>query len=108
MEKKLGKITTAQFGFLPDNNYLFGLILEFNMNGSAVGSSSAYMENISDSAKWYSATQKHKAMTKTMLETARFLLSAKVNTAEELKGKPVEVTIRNGLFKEVRILTEVL
>ncbi len=108
MEKKLGKIIKAQFGFFMDNDYLFGLILEFDMNGSQVGSSSRYMENITNSVKWDLLSERDQAITKVILETAEILKAAKVNTIEELKGCPVEVTMDKGLFREVRILTEVI
>jgi hypothetical protein len=36
------------------------------------------------------------------------LKDAKVNSVDELKGKPVEVTFDGNMLKEWRILTEVL
>jgi hypothetical protein len=43
-----------------------------------------------------------------MRYVSKLLKDAKVNSVDELKGKPVEVTFDGNMLKEWRILTEVL
>lgn len=44
----------------------------------------------------------------TMQKVSKYLKDAKVESIDQLKGIPVEVTLNNKLFKSFRILTEVL
>lgn len=116
---KLGKITVAEFGSIPDYPYLLGLLLEFHLgDGCAIGSGSKYTENVSKSCKWVPDGQdlnshlqresRSFAITAVVDKIADILTDAKANYVSELVGKPVEVTIEDGLFRDFRILTEVL
>lgn len=105
-EKLLGKITKAEFGLNRDRPFLYGLELDFEMNGSGVGTFKTV--NISDSCRWGSANGRMKALEVNALEISKILKDAKVNFISQLKGKPVEVTLEGNIFKSFRILTEVL
>lgn len=107
MENKLlGKITRAEFGLNPDRLFLYGLELDFEMDGSGVCTFKTV--NLSDNCKWESINDRMKALEANALEIEKILKDAKVNFVSQLKGKPVEVTLEGNMFKSFRILTEVL
>jgi len=108
-QKLLGKISSAQFGMIPDHPYLMGLQLTFHFNGSGsgVGDGGRYTENISESCR-FTNTTRAEAITAIVDKTAEILKAAKVHYVSELVNKPVEVTLDGNLFKSFRILTEVL
>jgi hypothetical protein len=108
IEKELGKIISAEFGVIPDYPWQIGLKLNFKFQGGAIGDGGRYTENISEACKWNSEEQKCKAYEKVLKNIADILKKAKVNHISELVGKPVEVTIEGNLFKDFRILEEVL
>lgn len=51
---------------------------------------------------------RHTNLAESLDHVAKILKDAKVNYVSELLGKPVEVTLEDGIFKDFRILTEVL
>ena len=51
---------------------------------------------------------RHSNLAESLDRLAKILKDAKVNYVSELLGKPVEVTLEDGVFKDFRILTEVL
>lgn len=105
-EKRLGKIDSVKFGFVPDYPFLFGLILSFKLgNRSGIGCS--YTVNISDACKW-SPDERSKGIEKTIDKIVEIMKDAQVNYVTQLQDVPVEVTIENNTFKDFRILTEVL
>lgn len=105
--KKLGKITFAEFGTIRDYPFLIGLQLGFSIGGSSVMDGGKYTVNISPECKW-EELNREATITKSIEEVDRILEDAKVNYVSELKNKPVEVTIKDNMFKDFRILTEVL
>ncbi|MEC2491381.1 hypothetical protein P9X15_25895 [Bacillus cereus] len=107
--KFLGKIEKAEFGTWRDRPFLMGLQLEFRFDGnSGVSCGGRHLINIGEHCNWESEDEKHKAYQKVLKETNRILKDAKVNIVSELVGKPIEITIENQMYKEFRILTEVL
>ena len=107
-EKILGKITSAEYGQVPDYPFLFGLQLGFKLaDATYISSGSKYTVNISPECKWRSESREQ-ALVNSMEQVNRILDDAKVNYVSQLVNKPVEVTIENNCFKDFRILTEVL
>lgn len=106
--KILGKIDYAEFGFISDYPFLMGLQLGFCLgDGCSIMDGGKYSENVGKTCKW---TSKERAIGITAMvdKTCDILKDVKVNHVSELINKPVEVTIEDGLFKDFRILTEVL
>ena len=108
VEKMLGKITFAEFGKIPDYPFLIGLQLGFEMGGCSVMDGGTYTVNISKECKWEFPEDRAHAITARVEKINEILTAAKVNNISQLKGKPVEVTLENNIFKDFRILTEVL
>lgn len=106
-EKYLGKIDFAEFGLYPDRPFLYGLMLGFLFPGMGVADGGKYTVNISDECIWGEGVRQFE-ITKKAEHLRDILKDAKCNYVSELKGKPVEVTIVDGTFKDFRILTEVL
>ncbi len=106
-EKLLGKITFAEFGQYPDRPFLFGLQLGFDFKGSGVFDGGRYTVNISNKCRW-ERIEKLEALEEIINHLDGILKDAKVNYVSELIGKPVEVTLERNMFKDFRILTEVV
>ena len=106
-EKLLGKIDFAEYGTYPDRPYLFGLQLGFSFNGGSVMDGGKYIVNISEQCKW-GKMERQEAITKQADFLRDILKDAKCNYVSELRGKPVEVVIKDNMFKSFRILKEVL
>ena len=106
-EKLLGKIDHAEFGVYPDRPFLYGLMLGFSFPAAAIFDGGKYTVNISPNCHW-DESERREAITKQAEHLRDILKDAKCNYVSELKNKPVEVTIQNGIFKSFRILTEVL
>lgn len=100
LEKRLGKIDFVEFGTMRDYPFQLGLQLGFSMSGK-------YTVNISPDCHWEMGTR-HSNLAESLDRLAKILKDAKVNYVSELLGKPVEVTLEDGVFKDFRILTEVL
>lgn len=100
--KELGKITFAEFGTVKDYPFLIGLQLCFKIGSRSVGDGGKYTINkrVKDNREI--------AITKSVEKINQILKDAKVNYVSELVNKPVEVTMENNIFKDFRILTEVL
>lgn len=107
MQKLLGKIESAEFGTIPDHPHLLGLQLEFSGPGWHVGDGGKFSVNVSSSCKW-EKSERDEALTKLVDTVDEILKQAKVHKVSELVKKPVEITIEDGMFKDFRILTEVL
>lgn len=106
--KVLGKIDFAEYGTYKDRPFLIGLQLGFTMQGSGVMDGGMYTVNISRDCRWNSIGEKSQAFIDNMEFVNKILKDAKVNYVSQLFGKPVEITIERNVFKEFRILTEVL
>lgn len=107
IEKRLGKIDFVEFGSMKDYPFQLGLQLGFSMSGSGVMDGGKYTVNMSPDCHWEIGTR-HTNLAESLDRVAKILNDAKVNYISELLGKPVEVTLEDGIFKEFRILTEVL
>ena len=106
VEKHLGKILNAEFGFDKDYLHLYGLYLTFEFDGCGV--CGTMVTNISDGCKWDELDGRKNALENQALNINKVLKDAKVNYVSQLKGKPVEIELDNNMFKSFRILTEVL
>ena len=106
-EKLLGKITYAEFGQYPDRPFLFGLQLGFDFKGSGVCCGGRYTINISDQCRW-ERSEKLDALEEMINHLNGILNDAKVHSVSQLVGKPVEVYFDGNMFKDFRILTEVI
>ena len=107
IEKVLGRITSAEYGTVKDYPFMLGLQLKFQFKGSGVGCGGKYTINISKTCRW-DESDRQEAITKKADELYEILKDAKVNYVSQLVGKPVEVEIEDNMFKDFRILTEVL
>lgn len=107
MEKRLGKITFAEFGTVRDYPFLLGMRLEFSFPGGCIGDGYKYTVNISDKRNWENDSRED-AITSAVEKVYETLKAAKVGHVSELVGEPVEVTVDQNCFKDFRILTEVL
>lgn len=103
LEKRLGKIDFVEFGTMRDYPFQLG----FSMSGSGVMDAGKYTVNISPDCHWEMGTR-HSNLAESLDRLAKILKDAKVNYVSEMLGKPVEVTLEDGIFKDFRILTEVL
>ena len=108
VKKELGRISGAQFGFGGYQDVQIGLSLQFESNGWGCGTFDGYWAGKrSDSAKW-TEEDRVKALGEMMMRLSDILIQAKARDVGELVGKPVEITFDDNVFKEFRILTEVL
>lgn len=108
IEKLLGKISDVKFGFIPDYPFLFGLDLTFKLSdNSGIGTGGKYTVNISKACKW-SEEERNAALIDMINQIIKIMKDAKITDISDLKNKPVEVTIDRNIFKDFRILTEVL
>ena len=107
-KKVLGKIDFAEYGTVKDYPFMIGLQLGFKLgNSGGVGDGGKYTINISKTCRW-DESDRQEAITKKADELYEILKDAKVNYVSQLVGKPVEVEIEDNMFKDFRILTEVL
>jgi hypothetical protein len=107
IEKCLGKIDFAEYGTIKDYPFMIGLQLGFSCNNWGVFDGGKYTVNISDHCDWEKG-ELEATITIRARELCKILKEAKCNYVSELIGKPVQVTVENGVFKDFRILTEVL
>lgn len=108
IEKHLGKITKAEFGQIPDRDFLFGLQLTFAFDGKGCSDGGRYTVNICDECKWDSFLERSEVFENMIDEVNQILTDAKCHYVSELVGKPVEISIEHNMFDSFRILTEVL
>ena len=110
MEKKyLGKIESAEFGKISDYPMYMGLQLKFTFEGNRhVGDGGKFTTNMSKGCIWSSAEERRLAIEERTDAIYKLLDDAKVRTVSQLKNKPVEITVEDNMFKDFRILTEVL
>ena len=112
MNKELGKITQAYFGYGGYQDSMIGLSLTFEGKsgwgcGHFVGDWSTNAITWSKSCKWTEA-DRDKNFAKTVREIDTILDKAKVDCVEKLVGIPVEATFEGNTLKDWRILEEVL
>lgn len=107
MTKYLGKIDSVHFGFNRDRPFLFGLELTFKFDGNSYVTSVKDTVNISEECKW-DTLERRKGITECIDRIAKIMRDANVNDVKDLKNTPVEITLDGNLFKDYRILTEVI
>lgn len=100
IKKYLGKIDNAQFGFVPDMPFLFGLQLAFTFDSCCrIGTGGKYVCNIGINKDNTEKVCKY---------VCDILKQANCHHVSELIGKPVEIELDEDKFSNFRILTEVL
>lgn len=109
MEKKLGKIESAYYGFCGYQEAMIGLRISIGGDGWGVGADKpgAWAMEPTSNSKWNKQDQ-IEGLGKNALEISKLLKDAKVMTVEGLRGKPVECFFEGNTLREWRILTEVL
>lgn len=111
MEKRLGKITSVKFGLGGYQGAMLGLHVSLGNDDWGVNDSTANWDaeqiSCSKHSKW-TESDRDGWYSEIMRYVSKLLKEAKVNSVDELKGKPVEVTFDGNMLKEWRILTEVL
>ena len=108
-EKVLGKIATVEFGVCSDRPFLVGIQFTFSLNGGCggIGDGGKYLINMSKECRW-TEIERSLAIENSIDRINQWLLDAKVHYISKLKNIPVEVTIKDNMFSDFRILTEVL
>jgi hypothetical protein len=107
-ETYLGKIESIYFGYGGYQDAEIGLSITFSGNWGGVSWwKGNWSIERSERCKWTDEDRD-----KSFAELVHFIndtmKKAKVTRLEQLKGKPVEVTIERGTLKDWRILEEVL
>ena len=101
-EKYLGKIDSVRFGLGGYQDATIGLHLSFIFNGSGISTSiSAWDKNMIKHNEYYKWTEEDRSCqyAEIMRKVSDLLNEAKVNDISKLKGIPVEVEIKDRLFK---------
>lgn len=111
MEKRLGKIESVKFGIGGYQDAMIGLHVTLSGSGWGVGDSRCTWD--AESVKWsehckWTESDRDTDYAKLIRYLSKLLKEAKVNTVEQLKDIPVEVTFDGNTLKEWRILTEVI
>ena len=111
MEKRLGKIQNVYFGIGGYQDCQIGI--HFTLGGTSWGVTDSKSVWDPERIKCTENTQwTEEDRTKSINDIVRYVSSllkdAKVDTVEELVGKPIECSFDGNMLKEWRILTEVL
>ena len=111
MEKRLGKITSVNFGLGGYQDAMLGLTIGLGNGSWGVsdfkGTWDAETIERDEYTKW-TEEDRTKGYDETMRYLSKLFKDAKVSCVYKLKNIPVEVTFDGNLLKEWRILTEVL
>ncbi len=111
MEKKLGKIQSVSFGLGGYQGCMIGIHVSLEFEGSGVCDSRCAWDankiKCDDHCKW---TEDHRSRqySEIMRYVSDLLEDAKVDSVDQLKGKPVEVIFEGNSLKSWRLLTEVI
>ena len=110
MEKRLGKISSATFGYGGYQDAQFGLSIGIEAPGWGVGDfKGAWSTDIKvDKHTQWTEEDRSKHFADTMRFLNDLLRKAKVRDVSKLRGIPVEVEFDGTLLKSWRILEEVL
>lgn len=90
------------------DRFLFGLHFTFDTPSYCIGDGCKYTVNISKQCKWNDPDDRYEAIVDNVEKINKILDDARCNYVSELKNKPVEIIVEENLFKDFRILTEVL
>lgn len=110
IEKKLGRISRAQFGYGGYDDAMFGASFTFDMKGTGVGDFWGWWPltmKRSEHAKWLESDRDY-CVLDTQRRIEQTMRDAKVRNFYDLVGVPVEVTIEGNTLQSWRVLTEVL
>lgn len=111
MEKRLGKIEKVSFGLGGYQGAMLGIHVTLGDGSWGVSDCRANWDaeqiSCSEYSKW-SEVDRDGWYTEIMRYVSKLLKEAKVNSVDELRGKPIEATFDGNTLKEWRILTEVL
>ena len=109
MRTQLMKINSVYVGLGGYQNAQIGIWFDFvGSDGCGVGDGEGmWATEWSKHCKW-SEQDRIDTFGKLMMKIAGWLNEAKVDSVDQLKGKPVEVTFDGNQLKSWRILTEVL
>jgi len=108
--KELGKIQKAHFGFGGYQDAQFGIWFQFgsDKNSWGVGTGDGmWATEPGPYHKWTKQDQLNR-FGEICVKIAKWLQQAKVESVDQLTGVPVEVTFKDNVLKEWRILEEVL
>jgi hypothetical protein len=111
MTKELGKIEKVNFGHCGYQDACLGI--SFVLSGSGWGlmdSKSTWDAELikhTENSQW-TEEDRNKQYSEIMRYVSKLLKDAKVDSINQLEGKPIEVTLDGMLLKEWRILSEVL
>jgi hypothetical protein len=97
LQRLIGKIDRARFGFCGCQNIGFGLYVHLSGPDWGVSAEVCAMPAQPDIAR-----------AQTMTAIAEICRQAEAKGVDDLRGKPVEVTFENGVLKSWRILTEAI
>lgn len=110
-DKKLGKIESINFGLGGYQGAMLGLNLVFSGESWAVsdfkGAWDPILIECDEHCKWIEE-DRSKQFIDTINLISKLLTESKVNSIDQLKGKPVEVEFEGNTLKGWRILKEVL
>ena len=110
MEKKIGKIIKARFGFGGYQGAMIGVSFELGSDKEnwGVGDFKGYWSlERSNGAKW-TEQDRITSLGETVMYVAKLLEDAKVSDISKLEGKPVECTFDCMKLKSWRLLTEAI
>jgi hypothetical protein len=111
MTKELGKIESVYFGYGGYQNAQMGLTVTLMFDGKGYSDfiSGGWYEKIcvDKYTKWTEEDRSNQRV-EMVKKIDKLLSDAKVQTIDQLKDKPIEVTTDNFSVKSWRILTEVL
>lgn len=112
MEKRLGKIEDVKFGLGGYQDAMIGIHITLSgSNGWGVTNTKsawdAELIECSEHCKW-TEEDRSRQYDDIMRYISKLLSQAKVQSIDQLKGKPIEASFDGNLLKEWRILTEVI
>ena len=111
MTKELGKIEKVRFGHCGYQSSCLGISFVLSGKGwGLVDSKSTWDAELmkwSEHCKW-SEEDRDKQYSEIMRYVSKLLKDAKVDSIDQLQGKPIEVILDGNMLKEWRILSEVL
>jgi len=105
--KQLGKITSVRFGVGGYQDAMFGFGFDIDTTGGSIYDFKGSWKSRPENAM-YSENEYFEKLGSALNEIHILMQKAKVNSFDELKGKPVEVTFEGQKWVSWRILEEVL
>ena len=107
-EKYIGKIRSIKFGFGGYQNAQFGLSVGLGSDNWGTSDFWGFWGiKWTPTCKW-TEQNRVKYLGETSMRIMKLMQDAKVESLDELAGKPVEVTFKDSILASWRILTEVL